>query len=245
MTSGPETRGASLPGRVGALAATLRQLGWLNGSLYVIDRVLAMTSGGRARLYKYYLVAQPVARKALLPPRRGAGLEVRQIGPSDPLLREFPRPEHAMPYRFSQGAVCLAELQADKCIGFLWLVLGPYREDEVRCRYVPLPEGKSSWDFDIYIDPAHRNGIAFLKLWDEANRFLSERGIEWSLSRISALNTASLLSHQRLGARRIATAAFVSAGSWQISFSTVRPRFHWSTGADAFPTYPLRPPRDP
>jgi hypothetical protein len=245
MTSGPETRDASLPGRVGALAATLRQLGWLNGSLYVIDRVLAMASGGRARLYKYYLVAQPVAPTALLPQRRGAGLEVRQIGPSDPLLREFPRPEHAMPYRFSQGAICLAELQADKCIGFLWLVLGPYREDEVRCRYVPLPEGKSSWDFDIYIHPAHRNGIAFLKLWDAANRFLAERGIEWSLSRISGLNTASLLSHQRLGARRVAAATFVCFGSWQISFATVRPRFHWSTGADAFPTYLLRSPRNP
>ena len=209
--------------------------------LYRLDRSIAALSGSRARLRKYYFIAQPVSTKRWLPPQRGANVEIRRFTASDPVIKEIPRPDWAIPYRFQQGAICLAALKERKCIGCLWLTLGPYQEDEVRCRYVPLPEGKASWDFDVYVDPEHRSSIVFLKLWDEANSLLAERGMRWSLSRISAFNNASMAAHARMGAKRIATAVFLSMGRLQICAATTPPYFDISRQHDAFPTFALNP----
>lgn len=222
---------------------TMRQLGWLNGCLLALDRLLAGISGRRARLYKYYFVAQPVAQKRWLPAQRGANLEIRRVTASDPVVAQFPRPAAAAAYRFGQDAVCLAEFKAGVCIGFIWFTLGPYQEDEVRCRYVPLPAGEAAWDFDVYLQPEQRNGIAFLKLWDEANLFLAARKIRWTLSRIEAFNSGSVLSHARMGAARIGAATFLRLGPCQISLASVRPHFHLSIRPDSFPTFALDPGR--
>jgi hypothetical protein len=203
--------------------------------------LLATVSRSRVRLRKYYFVAQPVRTQPWLPGKRGAQLEVRRVFPADPLIQAFPRPPQVMPYRFQQEAVCLAGLKDGGFIGFLWFTVGPYQEDEVRCRYVPLPAGKSAWDFDVFLAPEHRSGIAFLKLWDEANRFLAAREVRWSLSRISAYNRQSLMSHTRMGATRIGTALFFSIGRLQLAVSTRRPFVHLSFGERSFPSFALDP----
>jgi hypothetical protein len=221
------------------VASGFRQFGWLDGSLRLLNRLLVRASRGRVRVHKYVFVAQPVSTKRWLSGRRGAAIEVRQVGASDPLVKVLPRPAWAIPYRFEQGAICFAALKDGDCVGFLWLLLGPYQEDEVRCRYIPLPQGKASWDFDVYVYPEHRNSLVFLRLWDEANRFLAARGVRWSLSRISAFNAGSMSSHTRMGAKRIGTAVFLSIGSWQISGATVRPHFSVSVRRDSFPAFAL------
>jgi hypothetical protein len=227
--------------KVRRVRQTIDQLGWLNGCLYLVDRCFTIIASGRMHLHKYYFVAQPVAEKRWLSPRRGATLEVRQIDETDPIIKMFPRPEWAIPYRFRQGAVCLAESKAGHLVGFLWFTIGPYQEDEVRCRYVPLPAGTAAWDFDVYVHPEHRNGIAFLKLWDEANSFLSAHDVRWSLSRISAFNSNSMLSHAKMGAKRIGTATFLSIGSCQLSVATVPPYLHFSMRPESFPVFALNP----
>ena len=223
---------------------TVRELGWLDGCLYALHRLLVAISRGRVGLHKYYFVAQPIREKRWLPAKRGADLEVYGVAESDPIVKQFPRPDWVISYRFKQSSICLVELKANSFIGFLWLTLGPYQEDEVRCRYVPLPAGKSAWDFDVYLDPQHRNGIAFLKLWDEANSFLARREVRWSLSRISAFNKGSMLSHARMGANRIGTVTFLSIGPFQICAATIPPYFHFSTRPDSFPIFALNPERD-
>jgi hypothetical protein len=208
-----------------SVAGVFRQLGWLNASLYLLNVGLTRATRGSVRLHKYYFIAQPVAAQPLLSGGRGAAIEVREVAQFDPLVRAFPRPAWVMPYRYGQGAVCLAAFKDASCVGFLWMLLGPYREDEVRCRYIPLPQGAAAWDFDVYVYPEHRNSLVFLRLWDEANRYLAARGVRWSLSRISAFNPGSLSSHARMGARRIGSAVFLSIGSWQISAASVPTRF--------------------
>jgi hypothetical protein len=225
--------------RAKGFAHRIRELGWLDGSLDGLNRLLAALFGGKVRLHKYFFVVQPVAEKSWLPTRRGAGLEVRCITAADPIIAAVPRPEWAIPYRFGQGAICLAAVSDGSCVGFLWLALGSYQEDEVRCRYVPLPEGKAAWDFDVYVHPEHRNGIVFLKLWDAANSFLSARGVRWSLSRISAFNKGSMSSHARMKAKRIGTAVFLSIGPLQVSVATVAPYFALSGHIASFPTFAL------
>jgi hypothetical protein len=191
------------------------------------------------RLHKYYFIAQPVPTERLLSGRRGAGIEVREVPQSDPLVKTFPRPAWVIPYRYGQGAVCLAAFRDGKCAGFLWMLLGPYREDEVRCRYVPLPPGSAAWDFDLYVYPEHRNSLVFMRLWDEANRYLAARGVRWSLSRISAFNPGSLSAHARLGARRIGSAVFLSIGRLQICAASVPTRF--SISKTMVPSFALDP----
>ncbi len=223
------------------VSQTIRQLGWVNGCLYALARMFALVFGDRIGIHKYYFVAQPVAKRCWLPPHRGHSFEIRQVGKFDSMVGQFPRPDWVAAYRFNQGAVCLAAIKSETLVGFLWLTLGSYREDEVRCRYVPMPLGKSAWDFDVHVDSEYRNGVVFLKLWDEANRFLTAHRIEWSLSRISAFNTGSILSHARMAAQCIGAATFLSIGPWQIAASTVRPYLHLSTHAGSLPTYALNP----
>jgi hypothetical protein len=232
---------AQLWRKAAGLGRAVRDLGWRDGCLHVCARVLSGVSGDRVRLYKYYLVAQPVATTPWLAPHRGRSVQVRPIAEGDPVVERFPRPAWAAPYRFRQGAVCLGAFRGDAMIGFLWLTLGSYLEDEVRCRFVPLPEGKASWDFDVYVEPEQRHGIVFLRLWDEANRFLAARGVRWSLSRISAFNSGSMHSHARMGAKPIGAVTFLSLGRWQIAAASVEPRFHVSTRSDVLPTYALNP----
>ena len=224
---------------VNGIVNIYRRLGWLDGSLFMLHRFLNGTFGERVRLHRYHFVAQPVPAKPWLPASRGAAIEIREIGPCDPLLKDFPRPACAITFRFAQGAVCLAAVSRGALVGFLWLQLGAYWEDEVRCRYLPLPEGEAAWDFDVYVRPEHRGGLVFLRLWDEANRYLASRGMRWSLSRISAFNPDSRASHARMGSERIGSAMFLSFGVFQMCAATIPPRFSISWQETGVPTFAL------
>lgn len=220
--------------------ATLRELGPLAGSLFAVKRLLEGVSAGRVRVHAYHLVAQPVKEAPMLGPRRGRSIEVREVDEAEVVSLPVPRPGAVISDRFRQGARCLAAYADGKFVGFLWYLVGPYEEDEVRCRFVPLPAGQASWDFDVYVDPSARLGLAFARLWDEANARLSSRGIRWSLSRISAFNAGSLAAHGRLGLARVASAVFLCAGSLQVTFASVRPFLHVAIGRRSRPVMELR-----
>ncbi len=217
----------------------LQQWGWFNVSLFLLDRFLITASRGGLRLYRYYLIAQPVARTDLLPPGRGRKIEIRLIHEQDEIIRHFPRPAAVIQSRFNQGAKCLVALKEGKFIGFLWLLMGNYQEDEVRARYVPLPSGESAWDFDVYVAPDFRLGLTFLRLWDHANHVLRENNVLWSCSRISAFNTGSLGAHARLGTLSLGSAVFFCAGPWQVTFASISPYFHLSSRPGSFPEFRL------
>jgi len=225
----------------GKARAALKELGPLDGALYLLSQALERWCGG-ARLYRYILVAQPVSVAPLLPARRGRSIQVRPVAAGDPALAAMPLDAAVLDYRFGQGAVCFGAFQDDVMIGCQWLILGPYDEDEVRARFVPSPPGRASWDFDIYIRPDQRAGLAFARLWDTANAYLREREVAWSFSRISAFNPASIASHGRLGARRIGGATYLRAGRWQLMVCGLPPYVHLSGGDGNVPEIPLWPP---
>jgi hypothetical protein len=145
-------------------------------------------------------------------------------------------------WRYRQGAICLGAFEGTHFLGYVWLLLGAYEEDEVRCRFIPMPEGKAAWDFDVYVVPRYRFGMGFLRLWDEANRYLKERGIQWTMSRISAFNAVSLASHRRLGARVVGHAVFVVLGPCQLAVTTVFPFVRLSIGTRNEPRIRVYPP---
>lgn len=145
-------------------------------------------------------------------------------------------------HRAAQQAICLGAFAGEQMIGCLWLCLGPYSEDEVRCRFIPDPPDRCSWDFDVYLKPEFRPGLGFAKLWEEANRFLSGRGIVWSMSRISALNLHSIASHRRLGLRHLGSAIFLRFRRVQLALSSIRPHVHLSLSDASVPEFVLRAP---
>jgi hypothetical protein len=204
--------------------------------LYLLSRLCEGTPFG---VYAYRLVAQPVASRPLLPPARGRTIEVRRMEPDDPAFKELPLTQAVLDYRFDQGAICFGAFKGGSVIGCIWLCLGPYQEDEVRCRFVPMD---ASWDFDVYLRPEHRVGFAFARLWDEANAFLRGRGLSWSISRISVLNTKSLAAHDKLGTRTLGTAVFLKIGRLQAMLSSLPPVIALSGSAASAPTLVLRAP---
>jgi hypothetical protein len=229
----------------GPLADAVRQLGWLNGILFLTSRVLEKLSGGSCKIVKYWVVAQPVA---LSPDRRQdrpvvARLRVELSSPSHPLVHHSPRPMEVIGRRFRDGAVCFVATFEGSFAGFLWIQQGPYEEDEVRCLFAPEPAQRVAWDFDVYVEPRFRLGRAFSELWSAAQRYLAERGYTWTMSRISAFNPQSLRVHERLGARKVASALFLLAGRLQISMLTKRPFVHVSMRARSRPTLRVAAPR--
>lgn len=223
------------------LRRTIAELGVLNSLLYAVAKGLSRLTR-RAYLHRYYFVAQPIASTARLGPRRGQAVQVRRLPPDDPGVHAIGRPAEVIRQRFAQGALCFGAFSEDRLIGCLWLILGPYIEDEVRCRFVPAPAGRAAWDFDVYIDPAHRLGFAFARLWDTANAFLTEQGVRWTVSRISAFNPGSLAAHRRLGARRIGSALYLGMGSWQLMLADTRPYVHVGFRPEHVPELTLTPP---
>lgn len=216
-------------------------MGWQNVPLYGVHLTLSRYIYG-AHLFKYYLVAQPVSEKPNLPPHRGRSIHIRLVPEKDRVVREFPRPQAVIRDRYQQGAICLGAFSSNILVGYLWLIFGSYEEDELRCRFILEPAGEVAWDFDVYVRPDYRASFIFARLWDEANAYLREQGIRWTLSRVSAFNRISRESHRRLGAVEVDSALFLVAGKWQLMFSTCRPYIYVSSGPTHIPELQVIPP---
>jgi hypothetical protein len=223
-------------------AAALRaELGALDAALYLFDRAAARLSGGRVRLYKYVLVAQPV-RPAAAPPRGDGATVIEGLHAGHPAIASLPRPAAVVQERLRSGARCLVATVHGRFAGCLWYAVGSYREDEVICDYHLLPAQCCAWDFDVYVAPEFRGGRIFWRLWHAAAAAMSDQGIRWSFSRISAFNAASLRSHERLGAVPVGGVVFLRLGGLQLgsrrgawlarASATQRPRIELHAPAD-------------
>ena len=219
------------------IRAVIAAHGWTDGILYLFSRTLAGMSRGRARFVRYALTVQPLASMPPVPERRTGRFTVREIGATETqLLAAMQRPMAALLDRYRQGAFCLGLFRSDELAGFAWLTIGAYQEDEVRCRFLPAPQGQAAWDFDVFIAPRFRLSGAFLQLWTGVARELRARGCEYSCSRISRFNLGSLSSHRRIGAEPVATANFLVLGPLQFMVAGIRPYLHVSASATRQPT---------
>lgn len=215
-------------GIVARFRGAAREIGAGNACLLAVSRVMHALFGARVRLHKYYFMAQPVTPQRLRAASSGT-FALAWVDATCPLLSQSDRPASVIADRFAQGARCLLASTADaRMAGFLWYVLGPYDEDEVRARYRPLPEGSTAWDFDVAIMPEYRMGRLFSYLWQRAGETLATQGVTHTISRISAFNPGSLASHRRLGATLVGHATFLRVGRWQCMHSSLSPRLHVS-----------------
>ena len=112
-------------------------------------------------------MAQPVAASASA--LDAGAISIAPVSPDDRIVKQFPRSADVIDRRFRDDAICLVARKGDEFAGYLWLKLRGYEEDEVRCRYVPVPERSTAWDFDIYVAPPYRMGRTFTRMWSAAN----------------------------------------------------------------------------
>ncbi|MFW5969804.1 MAG: N-acetyltransferase family protein [Halofilum sp. (in: g-proteobacteria)] len=230
-----------MPRIVARLRRAVRNLGWANGCVSVLADLVSRLSRGSCRIVRYRLLVQPIEPASQLAGRRGRDLCIREAGPGDPVLVQMGRPQSTIRERFEQGARCLVALRDGELVAFIWWIEGPYREDEVRCLFIPQPAGAALWDFDIYVAPTHRLGPAFARLWDAAMKQMHESGFEHSCSRISAFNISSLQAHKRLGARVVGTRSFLCIGLLQVTLSRDAPRLHVSWRTESRPIVRVPP----
>ena len=221
---------------LGKVRTAVRDWGWTATILHISDRLLNAALRGRVRIYYYLLKAQPIPTHPMLPARRGRQFLVRELLPNDADVARIPRPAVVLSDRFAQGSRCVAAFVEGNLVGQLWWQTTAYREDEVRCVFSLQPTNRVVWDYDVYVDPEYRGSLLFAKLWDEAFAMLRAEGFEWSASRVSAWNTASLQSHGRLGARDIGKAIFFIVGPMQLMLASAPPYIHCSLGNQSRPT---------
>ena len=220
--------------------SNIREFGLRDGFLFNLARILSVARVGS--LYKYRFYAQPLSTTRRLPAHRGKTIETRWLKRGAPELKEIPRPTTVIEARFDQGGHCLAAIVDGRLVGCLWYVSKVYQEDEVRCDFDFSKEKDCIWDFDVYVDPGHRLGIVFMRLWDDTDSELVGRGYRWSLSRISAFNLHSIRSHERLGAVNVGSAVFLRLGVWQWSYSSDTKKIQFSSKDDDRPSIRIRLP---
>lgn len=229
------------------ISENIRQLGWFDGTLFMLARLLGIISRGHIRLIRYYLVAQPVCpTSAPLPTQlRGTNAEssIQFCDHNAPELLQFPRPAHVIAQRFAKGHRCLRSTHRSRFSGYIWLARDYYDEDEVRCRYRLAEPASSIWDYDVYVAPEFRIGRTFSRLWQHASQILAQEGVQWSFSRISAFNAESLRAHARLGATRVSSVTFMQIGPVQLTIASSFPYIHIGFTARALPELTLLPPR--
>lgn len=217
-----------------------QSLGLRNALLYSIHRTLHAIHPS-CSLNSYYIVAQPIPSQPLLPGSRGASIAVRFVDPGDVVLDSMGRSAEEIAARFAGSGVCIVAEKNGRMVGFLWLLLGRYREPDDRSTFI-IDSRRAAWDLDVFVEPALRLSPVFARLWSEANLWLRARGIEWTLSRISCYNERSLQSHARLGSIKLGRMTFLKLGPMQTMLSSVTPYVHCSMGNRAGPVIRLEPP---
>ena len=227
-------RRLKLSGIIARALGPFQEFGLLAGALYILDRFLRSTSPS-VGLYAYELMVQPIKRQPILAPNRLKTLRFVRLVRGDADIALMPAREEIKEQRFSQGAQCLAVYRHEHLLGYLWFCLGKYDEDEVRCTYELFPADRSAFDFDVYVMPKHRMGIAFVAVWHAANEFLREQGVQYSFSRVSRFNALSRRSHAQLGAYCIGRVVFVQAWAVELMMATVFPyvALTWSPSSRA------------
>ena len=221
--------------RLSALAA---EIGAVNSLLYLLAKGMSRLSGGRARLLKYCITAQPVPDADITPPRRGRSIDVGEVSSEQARGLPLGRPQHVIEQRLAAGTRCLIATNGGQLLGFQWFTLRDYEEDEVRCLFELRRVDKCAWDFDIFVFPEARLQPVFTRLWDTCNELLRKNSVDYSLSRINAFNRGSIRAHSRLGAEQIGWALFIILGSLQLSIFSVRPWLHLSLSSENAPVFP-------
>jgi hypothetical protein len=183
---------------------------------YGVAKLLAKAEIIAYRRYK--LVGIPLDAMPKMP----KGFETRLLTPQQLANEQIDVGEETQAARFAAGLKCLGTYNAKGVlVATSWVTDQDYEEDEAFLRY-QLPEN-CCWDTGLWVAPEFRGGRAFAAAWAGLAGWMRERGLRWSLSRITDYNLASLQSHSRLKAIPLGSCIILKAGTVQFATSA-KPR---------------------
>jgi hypothetical protein len=116
--------------------------------------------------------------------------------------------------RFARGLQCLGIFdRKDELIGIAWLGRRVHDEGDMHVRYL-LPKN-AAWDTGMWLREDKRMGRGFSAIWGAIKIWLRDEGLDCTMSSIADYNVPSILSHRRLGSRRIGFISVVRIGPLQ------------------------------
>ncbi len=222
------------------LASPFRTFGLVAGTVYAINRVLVRISPS-ASLAVHDWMVQPITSKPLLPKRLASAYTARFIEDDQALVAAMPIRPEVRASRRAQGTRCLGTFRKGSLVGYVWFAFDQYEEDEARCTFKLRPAEQSIFDFDFYVMPEYRGGLAFAAIWNGASQLLHERGVRYSFSRLDYFNRASAKAHDHLGWRRVGRALILRLWTMELILATRSPRVFLSLNTHSRATYLLTP----
>jgi hypothetical protein len=213
---------------IAKIRSLFRELGVVTTISYAFARLLQRLL--KLDMIHYHFYAQPISRTPRVPERKSSQYVFELLHQNSTLLTQLDRPDYVIENRFDQGAVCIAARKGDLFLGCIWLIKNRYVEDEVRAVY-HFPDS-TVWDFDVYVSPTKRLTPLFAALWDKADSWIKSQGAQASLSRISAYNASSIRAHVSSGAKKIGWMIAIRGNRYQLTFSSLKPYFHFSASVD-------------
>lgn len=225
------------------LLSPFRTFGLIAGAFYAMSRIFALLSPSISLIWHDWMV-QPITGKAILPASLEKSYTARFIESDEKLVSEMPIRPDVLLSRRRQGARCLGAFRRDELVGYVWFVAGTYEEDEARCNFQMDCPAEAVFDFDVFVLPEHRGGVAFAAVWHFANTLLFDRGIRNSFSRLNRFNHVSARAHKHFGWRRVGRAVVLRMWSVELLLASQRPRVFLSLHEGARTTYRLRAPED-
>lgn len=195
-----------------------KELGTIDTLVHVSNKTLEGITRPNPLIWKYYITKQPVTNSPLILGKKG-DIQIHECQKFAPECYELGRPNHIIDRRFEQGGRCFIARRKGEIAGYLWINVGKYIEDEVRCTYHLHPPENSAWDYDVFVFPKHRLSFTFPRLWEHVNQVLESQGITNSYSRVSYSNTNSLKSHKKLGSQIMGAIYFLNLRKLQIAVS--------------------------
>jgi len=204
---------------------------------YLLHRLLQKLSKSSG-CYYYYIYEQELTQHKQAQALRAANskLAFNWYQDFDDIHLQLPRPESVLKERFNQKTSCVMAIQEQEVTACAWFTESSYQEDEVRCTFDFSHLPNHVWDYDVYVIPKYRVGRLFLRLWRQVEMYWQDKGKTASLSRISAFNQNSVTSHEKLGAKRLASACFLCVGNIQLMVSSTAPYINLSCSTNSRPT---------
>lgn len=187
--------------------------------------------------HRFRVVAVPVERLPEMP----RGYNWRSLTSADLAGLEIDVGPEVQAARFDAGLDCLGVFdRKGELAGVSWLCKRQHHDPIFDLRYL-LP-ANAAWDTGLWVPEDKRMGRAFSAVWAAIGDWLRREGLEWTMSSIADYNVASILSHRRLGARKLRHFVVLSIGSLQITFGA-RPLLRLKSRARP-PSARLRVPGD-
>lgn len=205
------------------IISSFKEYGPSSGLVYIFHRALQRMSKN-AGLYYYDWTIQPVTNKRIIPERIASKYAYRKIEKGDKALQEIPVPSGVLDFRYEQDSECIALFKDDKLAAYIWLTYGSYDEDEIRATFHLDPPHQAVFDYNLYIIPDFRMGMAFAAIWDYVNRYLFDKGIRYTYSRITHTKINSAGAHKLLGARFIGKSITLKLWNFQLMYTTQTPK---------------------